>query len=144
MAKTKTNAGTSRKGIVVVAVVIGALLLGYMCSHCGTPSGEEKADIANLLWNAGVDPSTLEIDGNDATIELETSEAIDFKDELATKWGRIFGILQGYADDEVIIINTVEGEPVATVAASVEDIQAFVHGGLTREQFLDKIEVKAE
>jgi len=144
MTNKKSKDNQNHTKIIVAVAVIGVLFIGLLLSRCGGPSGEEKSEIADLLWTAGVNPTTLEIDGDDATIEIETSDAINFKDELIIKWGRIFGILQGYADNEVVIVNTVEGQPVATVAAKSEDIKAFVHGGLTREEFFDKIKIEAE
>jgi len=127
---------------LLATILITVFLAGFI-SSCG-PSKEEikmMAEIKQLLWDRFINPSSLKKDGDDMVITYEVSNAIDYRAQPAAEWGTIFGILQWYAKDDVHIILTIDGKPVAKVKADVDNIRKFSRGKMSREAFFNKITI---
>ena len=126
-----------------ILIIVSLIMLASTAFGCRPSQQELKMmeEARGLLREAGVDPSTLEKDGDDMTITYEASKAFDYDEQILADWGAIFGILQWYAMDDVHIVITIDGKPVAKVKADVDNIKKFSKGEMSRENFLNKITV---
>ena len=126
-----------------ISLIVSLIILASFASGC-RPSQKQlrmMEEARGLLREAGIDPSTLEKYGEDMTITYEASKAFDYDDQILADWGAMFGILQWYAKDDVHIMITIDGKPVAKVKADVDNIRKFSKGEMSREDFLQKITV---
>ncbi|TNF37048.1 MAG: hypothetical protein EP329_04100, partial [Deltaproteobacteria bacterium] len=96
-----------------------------------------------LLADAGFDPAALRVVGRDWTFTYEVSAATGYDDELAVRWGEIFGVLGWHSDDTVTIVNTIAGEPIVRVRATSSDIRDFARELISDATFLSRLEITA-
>lgn len=125
-------------------LILSLAVLFIIASFTGScrPSQQElrmMEQARTLLREAGVDPSTLAKRGEDITITYETTKATGGSDKILEDWGAIFGILQWYSKDDVHIVISIEGKPVAKVKADIDNIKKFSSGEIGREEFLKKV-----
>ena len=96
-----------------------------------------------MLQKMGVDPSSLTARGGDMLIDYETSKATNFDTQVLADWGAIFGALSHFAEREIIITNTVNGEPIVSVSARVMDIRDLSRGVIDQEEFFSRTTIKS-
>jgi hypothetical protein len=133
---------------IMPALVLSiAFLFQASCLGGGCGSDDEKApppptpfqQAQHLLYEAGIDPNTLRVNGGDWSVAYEAGDATSYDNQITAVWAGAFGILAYFATDTVTIVNTVAGEPVATLRAKVDDIKDFNRGVIDEQKFKSKI-----
>lgn len=124
-AATRRAAGTATRGLTATPA----------------PVAKELQTLRDDLVAEGIVPTSLTLDGGELSIELEASQAAEYDAHLLVVWALVFGFGADYAQETISIVNTVDGEPVLLVMASVEDVRLLALGVYTADQFFSRLNI---
>jgi len=122
-------------------LILSIAVLFLFATGCAPSQKEIKRmdQAKTLLREAGVNTDTLKKRDEDLTLTYEITPTNNTSDKVLTDWGAIFGILQWIAMDDVHIVLTINGKPVAKVKADVDNIKKFSSGKMVTNDFLKKV-----
>ncbi len=130
---------------MTVMVLAMALLLVTACSKPQTTdkTTDKKVDmIQKVLTLQGIQDPIVTVRGNAIEITYEASNADDYDSQVVSDWGTIFGTLAEFDYDPIIIVNTVNGVPYATLTTTRENLHAFMVGSKNESVFWEDVGIE--
>ena len=126
-----------------VMVLLLTVLLVTACSKSGTDTGDKKVEvIQKVLTLQGIEDPLVTVRGNAIEITYEASNADDYDTQVVSDWGTIFGTLAEFDYDPIVIVNTVNGIPYATLTTTRENLHAFMTGAKNETVFWEDVAIE--
>jgi hypothetical protein len=130
--------------IVLLALVLIIILCILIPSKEQRVANANEQILSRFLDIEGIPSHSTHIRGEMITVTIEVSDANEYDAQLVSWWGSIFGysaLLQGHKTsyEQVVIINNVNGEGYAYLAANLVTVDDFAANRIDEATFWDEV-----
>ena len=130
------------KKIIIIAILI---VLVFTLASCAPSKieGKKALIIQKILDVNKVPYTTITLFGDKAEITYETSDATNYDAQIISDWGMIFAAAANFNYKEITIVNTINGEPIARLSTSSENVNLLGNDQINESEFWNAVEIKA-
>lgn len=119
----------------LIALTLVLLLVGCV--------SKESQTIAKIFDVEKIPYTAVQVKGDTLQVTYEASSADEYDSQIVADWGTIFGIAANMPYEKIVIINTINDIPTAELAASRENIRAYLDGTINETQFWERVDITA-
>jgi len=122
--------------MLVTLVLITAIFLTACVS-------KESQNVAKVFTALKVPYAGVTAGGDTLEVIYEASSADEYDTQIIADWAAIFGAGSNFPYEEIIIVNTVNGEPVARLTTTSANVKAYLDYEKNETEFWSDVEIDA-